>query len=279
MVAFLGALFDMLGKIKGNIDSVHGTGSAGGPVGEFTGGEDPLAGGTGFTGAGAPAAKSVVAPTAKPSPATPAPAAETPASQPTLPTEEGGKAAAGSDPPAVQSMLTPEAGGPQPGSRAAFDASLPTSKAAGQSARSSVPASAPGSVGAFDKAVGEAVKKEELGPAPTAKPGEGGGFADRIKTAVNELKDTFDKGASLLAGGPQPEDTAPPVPGIPQDQTPQSAPQLAIPQLQRAETVSLGLGQGKPQEAPLTFEQIKGFQREGISDLVSQLRTQRRLFG
>jgi hypothetical protein len=142
-----------------------------------------------------------------------------------------------------------------------------------------VAASSPGSAAAFDKAVGEAVKKEDLGPAPTAKAGETPGFMDRIKKGVEELQETFGQAAKLAASETKLGGDAPPVPGIPQDQTPQSAPELHIPQLARAETTDLGLAQGSKQEEPLTFEQIKGFQREGIDDLVSQLRTQRRLFG
>jgi hypothetical protein len=76
--------------------------------------------------------------------------------------------------------------------------------------------------------------------------------------------------------------------------TPQVEPEQAIEQpsprrelqLSRAETVSapiglnLAIGRGREgEEPPLSIDQLKGMQSSGILDLVSQLRTQRRLFG
>jgi hypothetical protein len=57
-----------------------------------------------------------------------------------------------------------------------------------------------------------------------------------------------------------------------------------IPELQRAKTVSAPIGLklatgDKDGEPPLSFDQLKGLQRSGIDELVSELRLQRRLFG
>ena len=69
-------------------------------------------------------------------------------------------------------------------------------------------------------------------------------------------------------------------PGLDQQTPPTEGTQ--IPQLNRAQTVSSPIGldlASKSDEVPLTFEEIKGLQQNGILELISQLRTQRRTFG
>jgi hypothetical protein len=98
-----------------------------------------------------------------------------------------------------------------------------------------------------------------------------GSEAYKTAEAFVEAKNTLEN-----IGGPVEEARISGQPPSP-EQAIAPTPQQQIPQLRQAETVGgLGLKEG---EKPLTGAQLQGMQSEAIMALVSELRTQRRLFG
>jgi hypothetical protein len=286
MVGFWGALLGFIEQLGASAAGAVAEGTAGaGAVAEGAAGAlsesaagalSEMAAGGGQIGgiteaAAAPLDAAQGALEAMPKPA-PTPAATPALAQPATPTVE---------PPAVQALMKPA---PTPDSVMA-DITGPQ--------MSTVP---PSGAEAIDLS---ANMSTEAGPVSTL-PGPTTGtrdasrytdnFIDKIQDWWNsdtmmEIRDTYAKAKEL--NQKYEEKTEEPggrlqlnveSPTLPAEQAAPDTPALQIPDIGRVETSDLGMSRGTG-EQPLSFEQLKRMQREGIMDLIGQLRTQRRLFG